>query len=192
MVGWIRRKIGLILFSLLNPFILRYSFPLLSHVTEILRMISLRMMGAKIAKNSWVRSRLFITNPKYLNIGKNSKIGICGNLFLYDKFYVGDNVEIGSRLTVHTAEHKFNDPERPIPKQGSVYMPVIIKSNVYIGSNVIILPGITINDKVIVAAGAVITKDLESGFIYGGVPAKKLREIFNHVNPKENIDSWET
>jgi acetyltransferase-like isoleucine patch superfamily enzyme len=192
MTGWIKRKIGLILFSFLNPFILRYSFPLLSWVTERLRMISLRMMGAKIAKNSWVRSRLFVTNPKFLRIGINSKIGICSNLFLYDEFHVGDNVEIGSRLTIHTAEHKFNDPDRPIPKQGSIYMPVIIKSNVYIGSNVIILPGITVNEKVIVAAGAVITKDLESGFIYGGVPAKKLKKIFNHVKPKGNIDSWET
>ena len=59
----------------------------------------------------------------------------------------------------------------------NVLGPIYVRDNVYIGMNAMILPNVTIEDNVIVAAGAVVTKDLESGWVYGGVPARKIKTV---------------
>ena len=55
--------------------------------------------------------------------------------------------------------------------------PIALGDNVYAGNNVIILPGVTVGDNVIIGAGAVVTKDIPSGAVWGGVPAKKIKDI---------------
>lgn len=57
------------------------------------------------------------------------------------------------------------------------YKDISIGNNVWVGAGTIILAGITIGDNIIIAAGSVITKDLESGWVYGGVPAKKIKQV---------------
>jgi len=194
MSNLLKKRIGSIVFCMTNTIDIRYIFytPGLSEWLERLRCIGLKMMGAKIGYNSYVRSGLFITSPRYLTIGNHSKIGIRSELFLYADMIIGDNVEIGSDLIVHTAEHDFDNPDLPLAKQGSTYSPVHIGSDVYIGSRVTILPGITIENRVIIASGAVVTRNLISGYIYGGIPAqpiKKLDEsIVNFNSNKEKSD----
>ena len=56
-----------------------------------------------------------------------------------------------------------------------------IGNDVWIGGNVTILPGVTIGNNVVVAAGAVVTKDLEDNALYGGVPARKIKDIENDI-----------
>lgn len=97
--------------------------------------------------------------------------------FLYSKLSIGDNVEIGSGLTVHTSEHAFSDTARPLSKQGAEHKPVTIGNDVYMGSSVTVLSGVTIGDRCVIGAGAVVTKDLESGYVYVGVPARKLKPL---------------
>jgi maltose O-acetyltransferase len=172
------RTLGIV-FLLFNTIDMRYFF-YLPHVSQFLekaRTLLLRRLGAKIGRNSYVRYGLFITNPRLLKMGENSKIGIRTELFLYAPLNIGNNVEIGSDLIVHTSDHNFSDPNLPLCKQGGIPQPVTIGSNVYIGSRVTILSGVGIDDYVIVAAGSVVTSDLESGFIYGGVPAKRIKAI---------------
>jgi acetyltransferase-like isoleucine patch superfamily enzyme len=175
----ITRLAGIMIFALTNSIDLRYVFPvdLVSQSVERLRATALRLRGAEIGKNSFIRYKSFITDPEKLRIGSHSKIGIRSELFLYDILQIGDNVEIGSDLVVHTSEHIMSDKNYPLCKQGSKYGKVIIGSNVYIGSRVIILCGIHIEDYIVIGAGAVVTEDLKSGFIYAGVPAKPIKRL---------------
>lgn len=175
----IKHIIGSPLFYLLNRFDLRYSF-MRNHLGETIeqsRNNSLKLMGAAIGNGSYVRKDCFITNPSFLTIGDRSKIGIRSELYLYTNFSVGNDVEIGSGLIVHTSEHTIDDKNKPLAKQGAKYKPVTIEDDVYIGSRVTILSGVTVHSRVVIAAGAVVTKDLESGSIYGGVPATPIRKI---------------
>ncbi len=165
------------MFSLFNKIELRHVCPIVGDIIEQIRTTGLRLMGAQIGRNSIVRKNFYTTNATFLTIGKNSKIGINCQLFLYDKFHVGDNVEIGSNLIVHTAEHILNNVSKPLCKQGSYYKAVLIESDVYIGSRVTILPGTIIENRVVIGAGAVVKGHLKSGYIYCGVPAKPIKKI---------------
>ena len=146
------------------------------------RRLALCLLGAKIPSSAIVRSNQVIQCPWNLEMGKRSKIGCYSQLFLYDKLKIGDDVEIGSSLIVHTSEHIFSDSKKSICSQGSSYSPVTIGSNVYIGSRVTILPGVNIGNEIIIAAGSVVTENLNSGYIYGGVPAKKIKKLFAESN----------
>lgn len=175
----VKRAVGVLFFYGTNNLNIRYHFrlPRIASAVEHVRCTGIRLMGASIGKKSFIRAGLFITSPKHLKMGNNSKIGIRSQLFLYTDFVIGDNVEIGSGLIVHTAEHSFDEPSRPLCKQGSVYKAVSLGSDIYIGSRVTLLPGITVEDRVVIAAGAVVASNLKTGFIYGGVPAKPIKKI---------------
>lgn len=166
-------------FCVFNSVDFRYfkSIPVLSQCIEKTRTYLLKCLGAEIGQNSYVRYDLFITNPKLLHLGNSSKLGIRSELFLYSDLSIGDNVEIGSDLIVHTSDHNLSDPNMPLCKQGGVPRPVIIGSNVYIGSRVTILSGVVVDDYVVIGAGSVVTTNLGTGYIYGGIPAKRIKKI---------------
>lgn len=113
--------------------------------------------------------------PRNLSIGYNVSIN--------DNFWVnaaggveiGNNVLIGPSVIIHSANHNFSRIDIPINKQGHTKEKVIIKDNVWIGARVTILPGVTIGKSAILAAGSVITKDVEPYTIVGGVPAKIIK-----------------
>jgi len=168
---------GLILFTLLNLINIRLLWSPLGNVLEDLRMIALRWQGASIAEDSFVRPYAQITSPKNLTLGKKSKINNNAQLYLFEKLTIGNNVEIGPEFLVYTGEHKIDDPSKPLAKQGNYNEPVIIEDDVYIGARVTVLKGVKISNRVVVAAGAVVTESLGSGYIYGGVPAKQIRKL---------------
>ena len=104
------------------------------------------------------------------------------NLTLVDDthIYVGDYTMFGPNVTVATAGHPILPElrERDYPYQYNA--PVHIGRNCWLGAGVIVLPGITIGDNVVVGAGSVVTKDLPSNVIAVGNPCKVLREISEH------------
>jgi acetyltransferase-like isoleucine patch superfamily enzyme len=86
---------------------------------------------------------------------------------------IGDDVLIGHNVVIATLNHSF-DPER----RGDLEpCPVKIGNKVWIGANATILPGVTVGEGAIVAAGAVVTKDVASLTVVGGVPAKVIKVI---------------
>lgn len=86
---------------------------------------------------------------------------------------VGDNCLIGHNVVLATINHDLN----PANNRKNHYAPVKIGNNVWIGSNVTILSGVTVGDWAVVAAGAVVTKDVAPYTIVGGVPAKFIKAI---------------
>lgn len=147
-------------------------------VIDFLRTLFIRLLGAKIGKNVFISKNFFTTSFSNLKLGNNGTVGMNCEFYSYGKgISIGDNFLIGSNLVIHTSEHIFDNPNKLIIEQGSQYSEVRIGNNVYIGSNVIILSGVTIDDNVIIAAGSVVTKNLDTGWIYGGTPAKKIKLI---------------
>lgn len=92
---------------------------------------------------------------------------------------IGRNVIIGPRVTIHTTNHRY-DSERYLPYDDVSYLqPVVIEKNVWIGSSVLICPGVRLGEGCVVAMGAVVTKSFDAGSIVGGNPASviKLRDM---------------
>ena len=135
----------------------------------------LKLSGSVIGDNSVVRERAFILKPENLELENNSSIGSRSEI-LTQKVIIGDN-DIGTQFYINTDNHKFNRTDIPLSKQGVISKEIKIGSNIWIGARVIILSGVKIDDRVIIGAGSLVNKNLETGYIYAGVPAEKIKKI---------------
>jgi acetyltransferase-like isoleucine patch superfamily enzyme len=88
---------------------------------------------------------------------------------------IGDWVLIGNNVTILSSMHSFERVDVPIALQGTVTHRTVIESDVWIGSNAVVLPGVRIGRGAIIGAGAVVTHDVEPYAIVGGVPAHVIR-----------------
>ena len=89
---------------------------------------------------------------------------------------IADGAEFGPYTMIHTANHKMDDPDRPVTEQGwEIVRPVEIGANCWIGMGVCILPGTRIGDGCVVGAGAVVVKDLEPYTVAVGNPARVVK-----------------
>ena len=126
-----------------------------------------------------VNETLRLVPPFHTDCGKNIHIGenvfINSNCSMQDQggIYIGDNVLIGHNACLLTINHQ----ENPEKRANMFPSPIKIGNNAWLGSNVTVLPGITIGDGAIIAAGAVVTKDVEPNTIVAGVPAKVVRKV---------------
>lgn len=121
-----------------------------------------------------------------LVIGEN--VGIAANAFIAmrGKIEIGDNTIFGPGVSIHAENHNFEDLEKPIRLQGATRKGVKIGRDCWIGSKAIILDGVNIGDHVIVAAGAVVNKDVPDYAIVGGVPAKIIK--MRKEGTEENVN----
>jgi len=124
-------------------------------------------------------SSTMIQIPVYVNIGKFTRIGknvyinhLCSMLDM-GTITIGDNVLIGPKVNILSEEHPVNPTER----KALMVKPVVIKNGVWIGAGATILPGVIIGENSIVAAGAVVNKDVPDNTIVGGIPAKVIKKI---------------
>ena len=89
---------------------------------------------------------------------------------------IGKYVQVGPNTVIHSANHNFDDIDLPICKQGHTPKKVKIEDDVWIAAGCIILPGVTIGKGAVIAAGAVVTKDVEPYSVVAGAPAKKIKD----------------
>ena len=88
---------------------------------------------------------------------------------------IGDDTLVGMNVMFATSSHPFDDSGQfDVRAEG---LPITVGDRCWIGTRVVVLPGVTIGDDVVVAAGAVVTRDCASGGLYAGVPARRLRDI---------------
>jgi acetyltransferase-like isoleucine patch superfamily enzyme len=91
---------------------------------------------------------------------------------------IGDHCMLANGCFVSDADHRFDDPERPVPWQGFRSRgPTRIGDNCWLGANVVVTGGVTIGERCVIGANSVVTKDVEPFSIAAGVPARVLRQI---------------
>lgn len=148
---------------------------------------------AKLLKKIFPHSdeSLFVRGPVFVDYGENTYFGknvyFNFNLVILDvcPVHIGNNCFFGPNISILTALHSLVASERELyfdEEKGYVTdreygAPITIGNDCWFGGNVTILPGVTIHDNVVVGAGSVVTHDLESGSVYAGNPAKKIKEI---------------
>lgn len=145
---------------------------------ELLRLAGLRLRGKVIilgpvtivpvggGKNIRIGDRTFLNS----NVRFASRGGIT----------IGRFVQIAANVNFETASHAIAfEPGR---SRGSTYAPIVVEDHVWIGSGAIILPGVTIGHGAVVAAGAVVHRDVKAGTVVGGVPARFIRAV-DHAAP---------
>ena len=110
-----------------------------------------------------------------VTIGDHTRIGI--HCTVIGPVCIGNNVNLAQGITVTALNHNFEDTTKRIDEQGISTKPVMIGDDVWIGANAVILPGVTIGRHVVVAAGAVVTKDVPDYSVVGGVPAKVIKQL---------------
>ena len=143
------------------------------HTPEELRKMMSRLIGKRVDDTF----RLF--PPFYTDFGKNITIG--KNVFINSGSHfqdqggivIGDGALIGHNVVLATINHAL----APSENRRNYYAPIKIGNNVWIGSNATVLPGVTIGEWSVVAAGAVVSKDVPPYTVVGGVPAKVLKKI---------------
>ena len=108
-------------------------------------------------------------------IGDHTRIGLHNTII--GPVEIGSHVNLAQGITVTALNHNFDDTEKRIDEQGVITNPVTIEDDVWIGANAVILPGVTIGNHCVVAAGAVVTKDVPPHSLVAGVPAKVIKQI---------------
>ncbi len=93
--------------------------------------------------------------------------------------WIGDHCMIGPNTMITTVGHPLSPAKRR--KHIGIAKPVAIGNDVWIGGNCTILPGVTIGNNVVIAAGAVVTKDVPDNCVVGGLPAKVIKHIENDI-----------
>ncbi len=129
-----------------------------------------------LGRHSVVESFCCINNAVGdVTIGDYTRIGI--HCTVIGPVAIGSHVNLAQGITVTALNHNFADPSLRIDQQGVSTAPVVIGDDVWIGANAVILPGVTIGRHCVVAAGAVVTKDVPDNTLVGGVPAKVIKNI---------------
>jgi acetyltransferase-like isoleucine patch superfamily enzyme len=88
---------------------------------------------------------------------------------------IGDKVAIGPNCVITSHGHSFDDGGRPMLEQPTIFKPVTIEDDVYIGSAAVVLPGVRIGRGAVVGAGAVVSRDVDEGSVVTGVPARVVK-----------------
>jgi acetyltransferase-like isoleucine patch superfamily enzyme len=108
-------------------------------------------------------------------IGDHTRIGLHNTVI--GPVTIGSHVNLAQGITITALNHNFGDKSQRIDDQGVSTDPVIVGDDIWIGANAVILPGVSIGHHSVVAAGAVVTKDVPPHSLVAGVPAKIIKEI---------------
>jgi len=143
------------------------------HTPENIRILFSKLIGKQVDNTFSMFPPFYTDCGKNISIGKNVFINSGCRFQDQGGIHIGDGVLIGHNAVLATLNHDMNPQKR-----GNLYpAPIIIGKNVWIGANATVLPGVSIGDGAVIAAGAVVTKDVPANVVVGGVPAKMIKQI---------------
>lgn len=130
--------------------------------------------GAHLEPGCW----LTIAPEATISIGAGTILNRETMLAASERIEIGSHVMFANHCFVGDADHRFDDPELPVPWQGFTPKgPVTIGDNVWLGKGVVVTGGTTIGERAVVGANSVVTQDLPARTISAGAPARPIREI---------------
>ena len=135
-----------------------------------LRVYLYRRIGMKVGRNCVIRRGIYLASPNELVVGDGSFLGRA-SLYCTGGVTIGKNVNISDGAVIITAKHDINSPDF-----AARYEPISIEDWCWIASNAIILGGVRVGEGAVVAAGAVVTKDVPPYSVVGGNPAVVIGE----------------
>lgn len=138
-----------------------------------IREVLSKIIGKQISENTTIFAPFYTNFGRHIQLGKNIFINHGCSFLDLGGITIEDDVLIGPKVNLITENH----PIDPRKRKNLDLKSIVIKKNVWIGANATILPGVTIGENSIVAAGAVVNKDVPSNVIVGGVPAKIIKSI---------------
>jgi len=153
-----------------NKFLIKYNA---TSDPDHLRKIWGELSGTELDISSYVQIPVMINHAEFVSIGKNVYINHACTMLALGTIIIEDDVLIGPKTNLITEGH----PIKPDERRALEVKPVIIKKNAWLGAGVTILPGVTVGENSIVAAGAVVNKNVPPNTIVAGVPAKVIKYI---------------
>ena len=108
-------------------------------------------------------------------IGNHTRVGLHNTII--GPVSIGNHVNLAQGIPITALNHNFTDAGKRIDEQGISTKEVVLEDDIWIGANAVILPGVTIGEHSVVAAGAIVTKDVPPHSLVAGVPAKVIRQI---------------
>ena len=167
----LKKIIGLLLYNSFAKY-LPQSYSKFSLASKYIRAFCAKLILDSCGKNVNIERKARFSSR--VEIGSNSGIGL--NAFLSGKVIIGDDVMMGPDCIIYTQNHSFQRTDITIRSQGNEpEKTVIIKNDVWIGGQVIILPGVVIYDGAVIGAGSVVTKNVEPYSIVAGNPARLIK-----------------
>ena len=149
------------------------------HTAEEIRQLFSELIGKPVDASFGMCPPFYTDCGKNITVGKNVFINTGCRFQDQGGIRIGDHVLIGHNVVLATLNHDF----APYNRATMHPAPIHIEDRVWIGANATVVPGVTIGENSIVAAGAVVTKDVPPNTIVGGVPAKVLKRIDENGNP---------
>lgn len=143
------------------------------HTPDEVRELLSELFGYEVPHSLRVFPPLYADFGKNVLVGENVFINACCHFQDHGGVVIGNGCQIGHNVVFATLNHGL-----PSEKRRDTYpAPIVLGNNVWVGSNATILQGVTIGDNAVIAAGAVVSKDVEANTIVGGVPARLIKYI---------------
>ena len=139
------------------------------------RWVFLKVFSRKIGRQLFIARQVAVRHCYNLTIGSHVGINQGSILHCRGGVTIGNDVLMGQRVIINTGDHDYADSSILIREQPTTYKSIVIGNDVFLGMGAMILPGVTVADGTVVAAGAVVTQDTEPYSVVAGVPARVIR-----------------
>lgn len=143
------------------------------HTQAEVRKLLSELLGCDVPSSLRVFPPFYTDFGKNITIGENVFINACCHFQDHGGVVIGDGCQIGHNVVFATLNHALPPEER----KHTYPAPIVLGKNVWVGSNSTILQGVTVGDNAVVAAGAVVNKNVPDNVVVGGVPAKIIKKI---------------
>ncbi|MCX2477682.1 sugar O-acetyltransferase [Pedobacter sp. MC2016-15] len=131
------------------------------------------IIGTPVDETTTIFAPFHTNLGRFITLGKHVFINHACSFLDMGGITLEDHVLLGPRVNLVTENHPLN----PATRRGMLCKPILIKRNAWIGAGATILPGVTVGENSVVAAGAVVSKDVPDNTVVGGVPAKFIKNI---------------
>lgn len=131
------------------------------------------IIGAPVDETTVIFAPFHTNLGRFIKLGKHVFINHACSFLDMGGITLEDHVLIGPRVNLVTENHPLNLASR----RGMLCKPILIKRNAWIGAGATILPGVTVGENAVVAAGAVVSKDVPANTVVGGIPAKQIKSF---------------